>query len=171
MLLCEWKILRQKFIGVIIMTKAQLKILEDLKFEIEKLKLEIELDNLKCVIKSKESIKSQFSIQDSFAPKSNEVEVNPLPQEKHFDLSTPAGRMEHYQDELSKAQSELKESTQKIADLQYKKRKTRSKSDRETLQSMIDTGIKENLDIQAKVKFIKTAIKQAREAMESEIGF
>lgn len=153
------------------MTKSQLRRLEDLKFEIEKAKLELELQNIRNAIHSSKpvlDIPSFVRQSNVLSPKAEEIHVDPEEERmKKYDLHDPKQRIAHYDEELEIALKELKDSSDRIAELQLKKRQTKSKSERETLQGLIDAGVKSNMDIQQKVKFIKKVRSQAMANLET----
>lgn len=159
------------------MTKSQLRQLEDLKFEIEKAKLELELQSIRKQLSSppiKLDIPSFVRQGSVLSPRSDEiVESVESPEERiaKFDLQDPSQRVQYYSAELELSQSKLKESTNRIAELQRQKRSSKSKEEKSNLQALIDEGIKENLNIQNEIKMIKKCRNQAMEAAKSNPGF
>lgn len=159
------------------MTKSQLRQLEDLKFEIEKAKLELELQSIRKQLSSppiKLDIPSFVRQGSVLSPRSDEiVESVESPEDRiaKFDLQDPSQRVQYYSAELELSQSKLKESTNRIAELQRQKRSSKSKEEKSNLQALIDEGIKENLNIQNEIKMIKKCRNQAMEAAKSNPGF
>lgn len=159
------------------MTKSQLRQLEDLKFEIEKAKLELELQSIRKQLSSppiKLDIPSFVRQGSVLSPRSDEiVESVESPEDRiaKFDLQDPSQRVQYYSAELELSQSKLKESTNRVAELQRQKRSSKSKEEKSNLQALIDEGIKENLNIQNEIKMIKKCRNQAMEAAKSNPGF
>lgn len=159
------------------MTKSQLRQLEDLKFEIEKAKLELELQSIRKQITGapiKLDIPPFVRQGSVLSPRSDEiVESVESPEERiaKYDLHDPSQRVQYYSAELALSQSKLKESTDRIAELQRQKRAAKSKEEKSNLQALIDEGIKENLNIQNEIKMIKKCRNQAMEAAKSNPGF
>ena len=156
------------------MTKSQLRQLEDLKFEIEKAKLELELQSIRKQLSAPPiqlDIPSFVRQGSVLSPRHDEVvETIETPEDRiaKYDLQDPSQRVQYYSAELDISQSKLKESTDRIAELQRQKRASKSKEEKSKLQVLIDEGIKENINIQNEIKMIKKCRNQAMEAAQSK---
>lgn len=141
------------------MTKSQLRQLEDLKFEIEKAKLELELQSIRSRLVTPPPQKLDVP---SFVKKQSVAS----PVSTNEELIEVQKRIAEYDKVIQSLTEEMNGSSKNIAELQYKKRKSKSKEEKDQLQGLIDEGIKANQDLQAQLSIAKAGRKQAYSRIE-----